>query len=82
MSRAASRPASLGLSIEDATGDPIVAALRAAARRRACARCALLKAIDQSRAEVLLTARAECFRACRAIVMRFASPSGGLQAFC
>jgi 2-methylisocitrate lyase-like PEP mutase family enzyme len=48
-----------GLSIEDATGDPVspLYALREAVERVRAAR----EAIDQSDADVLLTARAECY---------------------
>jgi 2-methylisocitrate lyase-like PEP mutase family enzyme len=48
-----------GLSIEDATGDPSspLYELSLALERVRCAR----QAIDESRADVLLTARAECF---------------------
>ena len=48
-----------GLSIEDATGDPVspLYALREAVERVRAAR----EAIDQSGADVLLTARAECY---------------------
>src|SRR5690242_9212388 len=61
-----------GLSIEDATGDPSspLYELPLAVERVRAAR----EAIDQSRADVLLTARAEC--SWSAIMMRFANRSG------
>jgi len=59
MSRAASRPASRACRSRDATGDPSspLYELPLAVERVRAAR----EAIDQSRADVLLTARAECF---------------------